>query len=340
MVCPGPLERRAREALSTACGDPRRATYGPWEGPAASFISTGLPGHPSRAPPPVAGGGVGQRAGRRVGFGQRGHAAALERSRVVALAERNDSKPSRRLGQRADRCLGSGRRGSTLALERSRVVSREQRRHRGPLRAMGSSTGNAFAVGSSGTIVHWNGAGWSVSGSGTSGLLATVWAVGPGRCGPRGERARSVESVDLHGAAQPWRFALLTWAQDASTMRMENYTRRSVEMSSRTLWIGVTVAFLGLLAGCGSKSTEQITSPTLPTDGGADTGATTSGDSATGPGDSSSSSDSSTAPDEEPTRRRRPTRQRTRPRAPTLLQRATRLRPTPRPTPSAVRSPA
>ena len=69
-------------------------------------------------------------------------------------------------------------------------------------------------------------------------------------------------------------------------------------MSSRTLWIGVTVAFLGLLAGCGSKSTEQITSPTLPTDGGADTGATTSGDSATGPGDSSSSSDSSTAPDE------------------------------------------
>jgi hypothetical protein len=42
----------------------------------------------------------------------------------------------------------------------------------------GSSTGNAFAVGSSGTIVHWNGVEWSVSGSGTSGLLATVWGSG------------------------------------------------------------------------------------------------------------------------------------------------------------------
>jgi hypothetical protein len=53
----------------------------------------------------------------------------------------------------------------------------------------GSSGSDVFAVGSGGTILHYDGTGWSAMSSGTNGLLGGVW----------GSSGSDVFAVGLHG---------------------------------------------------------------------------------------------------------------------------------------------
>ena len=116
----------------------------------------------------------GRRGHRRLGLGLGRH-PPLGRLPLVGLPDRDDELASWRLGGRGGRPLDGGGARFDPARHGGRLGIGRERHDPHALRHLGKCADDVWAVGELGTILHWNGAGWSSVSSETMNSLYGVW---------------------------------------------------------------------------------------------------------------------------------------------------------------------